>query len=63
MLPNSNLYCINFEVQTNTSCMKILVIGGNFAGFTAAILLKNKLKEKAEVTLVDRNENSSSSLH
>lgn len=36
--------------------MKILVIGGNFAGFTAAILLKNKLKDKAEVTLVDRNE-------
>ncbi|MBI2283257.1 MAG: FAD-dependent oxidoreductase [Bacteroidetes bacterium] len=36
--------------------MKILVVGGNFAGFTAAILLKNKLKENAEVTLLDRNE-------
>jgi sulfide:quinone oxidoreductase len=36
--------------------MKILVIGGNFAGFTAAILLKNKLKDKAAITLVDRNE-------
>lgn len=36
--------------------MKVLVIGGNFAGFTAAILLKNKLKNKAEVTLVDRND-------
>lgn len=36
--------------------MKILVVGGNFAGFTAAILLKNKLKENVEVTLLDRNE-------
>lgn len=37
--------------------MKVLIIGGNFAGFTAAILLKNKLKQNAEVTLIDRNEN------
>lgn len=36
--------------------MKILVIGGNFAGSTAAMELKRKLKDKAEVTLIDRNE-------
>ncbi len=37
--------------------MKIVVIGGNFAGFTAAIQLKRKLRERATVTLIDRNEN------
>jgi len=37
--------------------MKIVVIGGNFAGFTAAIQIKRKLKERAEVLLIDRNEN------
>lgn len=37
--------------------MKILVIGGNFAGFTAAIQLKRKFREKADVMLIDRNEN------
>lgn len=37
--------------------MKILVIGGNFAGFTAALQLKRKLKDKAEITLIDRSEN------
>lgn len=37
--------------------MKILVIGGNFAGFTAALQVKRKLKNKAEVILIDRNEN------
>ncbi|UBB90379.1 NAD(P)/FAD-dependent oxidoreductase [Candidatus Kaistella beijingensis] len=36
--------------------MKILVVGGNFAGSTAAMEIKRKLKEKAEVTLIDRNE-------
>lgn len=35
--------------------MKILVIGGNFAGSTAAMEIKRKLKGKAEVTLIDRN--------
>lgn len=37
--------------------MKVVVIGGNFAGFTAAIQLKRKLKEAADVLLIDRNEN------
>jgi sulfide:quinone oxidoreductase len=36
--------------------MKILVIGGNFAGFTAALQLKRKLKERADITVIDRNE-------
>ncbi|HVU99056.1 MAG TPA: FAD-dependent oxidoreductase [Puia sp.] len=35
--------------------MKIIVIGGNFAGFTASIQLKRKLKEKADVLVIDRN--------
>ncbi|HLZ88857.1 MAG TPA: FAD-dependent oxidoreductase [Puia sp.] len=35
--------------------MKVIVIGGNFAGFTASIEIKRKLKEKAEVLLIDRN--------
>lgn len=37
--------------------MKAVVIGGNFAGFTAAVELKRKLKDKVEVTLIDRNPN------
>lgn len=37
--------------------MKVIVIGGNFAGFTAAIEIKRKLKDKVDVTLIDRNEN------
>lgn len=37
--------------------MRILVIGGNFAGSTAAMEIKRKLGKKAEVTLIDRNEN------
>ncbi len=36
--------------------MKILVVGGNFAGSTAALEIKRKLKDKVEVTLIDRNE-------
>lgn len=36
--------------------MKIVVIGGNFAGFTAAIQLKRKLRDTAEVTLIDRSD-------
>ena len=36
--------------------MKTVVIGGSFAGITAAIQVKRKLKEKAEVLLIDRNE-------
>ncbi len=35
--------------------MKVVVVGGNFAGFTAAIEIKRKLKDKAEVLLIDRN--------
>ncbi|MFY8004562.1 MAG: NAD(P)/FAD-dependent oxidoreductase, partial [Chitinophagaceae bacterium] len=35
--------------------MKVVVVGGNFAGFTAAIQLKRKLKDKVSVTLIDRN--------
>ncbi len=35
--------------------MKVVVIGGNFAGFTAAIEIKRKLKDNVEVTLIDRN--------
>ena len=36
--------------------MKILVIGGNFAGFTAALQLKRKLKDQADITVIDRSE-------
>lgn len=36
--------------------MKIVVIGGNFAGFTAALRLKRKLKDKADITIIDRSE-------
>ncbi|MGZ5196357.1 MAG: NAD(P)/FAD-dependent oxidoreductase [Kaistella sp.] len=36
--------------------MKVLVIGGNFAGSTAAMEIKRKLKDKVEVTLVDRSD-------
>jgi sulfide:quinone oxidoreductase len=36
--------------------MKVVVVGGNFAGSTAALELKRKLKEKAEITVIDRNE-------
>jgi sulfide:quinone oxidoreductase len=36
--------------------MKILVVGGNFAGSTAAMEIKRKLKDKVDVTLIDRNE-------
>jgi sulfide:quinone oxidoreductase len=35
--------------------MKILVIGGNFAGMTAAFEVQKKLKGKATVTVIDRN--------
>lgn len=56
MLLYNNGCCTNFVVLNNP-VMKVLIIGGNFAGFTAAILLKNKLKQNAEVTLIDRNEN------
>lgn len=37
--------------------MKVIVIGGNFAGFTAAIEIKRKLKDTVDLTLIDRNEN------
>lgn len=37
--------------------MKVLVVGGNFAGSTAAMEIKRKLKDKVEVTLIDRNKN------
>ncbi len=36
--------------------MKIVVIGGNFAGFTAALELKRKLKNAVEITVIDRSE-------
>lgn len=36
--------------------MKILVVGGNFAGFTAALELKRKLKNRADITVIDRSE-------
>jgi sulfide:quinone oxidoreductase len=36
--------------------MKIVVIGGNFAGFTAALELKRKLKHSADITVIDRSE-------
>jgi sulfide:quinone oxidoreductase len=35
--------------------MRVVVVGGNFAGATTALELKRKLKEKVEVTLIDRN--------
>jgi len=36
--------------------MKVVVIGGNFAGATTALELKRKLKNNVEVTVIDRNE-------
>ncbi len=36
--------------------MKALIIGGSFAGFTAALELKRKLKDNVEITVIDRNE-------
>lgn len=41
----------------NQSIMRTIVIGGNFAGFTAAIQLKRKLKNTMEVMVIDRNDN------
>lgn len=38
------------------SSKKIVVLGGNFAGMTAAIELKNKLKDAAQVTVISRND-------
>lgn len=35
--------------------MKVLVVGGNFAGSTAALEIKRKLGENVEVTLIDPN--------
>ncbi|MTI89680.1 MAG: NAD(FAD)-dependent dehydrogenase [Balneolaceae bacterium] len=35
--------------------MKVLVVGGNFAGSTAALEIKRKLGEEVDVTLIDRN--------
>lgn len=35
--------------------MKVLVVGGNFAGSSAALEIKRKLGEQVEVTLIDRN--------
>lgn len=35
--------------------MKVIVIGGNFAGFTTSLEIKRRLKEKAEVLVIDRN--------
>ncbi len=35
--------------------MKVLVVGGNFAGSTAAMQIKRKLGKKVDVTLIDRN--------
>ena len=35
---------------------KIVVVGGNFAGSTAALELKRKMKANVDVTVIDRNE-------
>ncbi len=35
--------------------MKVLVVGGNFAGSTAAMEIKRKLGKAVDVTLIDRN--------
>ena len=37
---------------------KIVVVGANFAGSTAALEIKRKLKDKVEVTVIDKKENS-----
>lgn len=37
---------------------KVVVIGANFAGATAALEIKRKLKDKVEVTVIDRKEDS-----
>jgi NADH dehydrogenase FAD-containing subunit len=39
--------------------MKILVVGGNFAGATAALEIKRKLKDTVEVTLLTETKTSS----
>ena len=40
----------------NNCYEKIVVVGGNFAGSTAALELKRKMKDKVQVTVIDRNE-------
>lgn len=35
--------------------MKVIVIGGNFAGFTASIQIKRKLGKEADVMVIDRS--------
>jgi len=35
--------------------MKVLVVGGNFAGSTAAMEIKRKLGKDVDVTLIDRS--------
>ncbi len=48
---------LHYQINhTKLTVMKIVVIGGNFAGFTAALELKRKLKDRAEVTVIDRSE-------
>lgn len=37
---------------------RVVVVGANFAGATAALEIKRKLKKDVEVTVIDRNENS-----
>lgn len=37
--------------------MKVVVVGGNFAGMTAALEVKRKLGKDAEVMVVDRSDN------
>ena len=37
---------------------KVVVVGANFAGATAALEIKRKLKDQVEVTVIDRKESS-----
>ena len=39
---------------------KVLVLGGNFAGLTAALSVKHELGRDVEVTVVSKSEGSSS---
>ncbi len=44
--------------DTTTSTKRVVVVGANFAGASAALEIKRKLKNQVEVTVIDRKEDS-----
>lgn len=42
-------------LASNYLIMRALIIGGNFAGMTAALELKRKLGKQVEVTVIDKS--------